>query len=82
LLRLCEWHAVAAIRRRLIAAGKYAKERRDELILMIWDWVKALSVKELEKCRSALLQALDGKEAEYIQSYYQPKEYQFCRAYT
>jgi len=28
------------------------------------------------------LKALDDKEAEYIQGYYQPKEYQFCRAYT
>ena len=66
LLQLCEWHAVAAIKRRLIAAGKYIKERRDELILMIWDWVKALSLKELDKCRLALLRALDSKEAEYI----------------
>jgi hypothetical protein len=28
------------------------------------------------------LRALDGKDAEYIKSYYQPKENQFCRAYT
>jgi hypothetical protein len=82
LLQLCEWHAVAAIKRRLIAAGKYSKERRDELISMIWDWVKAPSIEELDKCRSKLLEALDGKEVEYIQGYYQPKEYQFCRAYT
>jgi MULE transposase-like protein len=82
LLQLCEWHAVAAIKRRLIAAGKYTKERRDELISIIWDWVKAPSIKELDKCRSTLLQTLDSKEAKYIQSYYQPKEYQFCRAYT
>lgn len=35
LLQLCKWHAVAAIKKRLIAVGKYLKERRDELILMI-----------------------------------------------
>jgi hypothetical protein len=75
LLQLCEWHVVAAIKRRLIAVGKYLKERRDELILIIWNWVKAPSIKELDKCCSALLQALGSKEAEYIQSYYQLKEY-------
>jgi hypothetical protein len=37
LLQLCEWHAVATIKRRLIAARKYTKERRDELISIIWD---------------------------------------------
>ena len=82
ILQLCEWHAVAAIKRRLIAAGRYSKEHRDELISMIWDWVKAPSVKELDEHRSKLLEALDNREVEYIQGYYQPKESQFCRAYT
>jgi hypothetical protein len=49
ILQLCEWHAVAAIKRRLIAAGRYSKEHRDELISMIWDWVKAPSVKKLDE---------------------------------
>ena len=66
LLQLCEWHAVSAIKRRLVAAGKYDKERRKELISVIWDWVQASSIKELEKCRSKLLAALDSREAEYI----------------
>jgi hypothetical protein len=35
LLQLCEWHAVSAIKRRLVAAEKYLKDRRDELISMI-----------------------------------------------
>jgi hypothetical protein len=35
LLQLCEWHAVSAIQRRLVAAGKYHKEQWDELILII-----------------------------------------------
>ena len=39
LLQLCEWHAVSAIKRRLVAARKYHKEQRDKLISMIWDWV-------------------------------------------
>ena len=82
LLQLCEWHAVAAIKRRLIAAGKYKKERRDELISMIWGWVQATSIEELNKYRTKLLEALEHEEANYITNYYQPKEYQFCRAYT
>jgi hypothetical protein len=82
LLQLCEWHAVQAIRRRLVAAGRYTKERRDELTSMIWSWVMAPSIEALDECRAKLLTALDSKEAKYIQSYYQPKEQQFCRAYT
>ena len=42
----------------------------------------APSIKALNKCRAELLTALNSKEAEYIQSYYQLKEQQFYRAYT
>src|ERR1700722_15914944 len=31
-LQLCEWHALEAIKRRLIHAGQYPKEKREELI--------------------------------------------------
>jgi len=34
-LQLCKWHAVQAIKRRLVAVGRYKKERRDKLILII-----------------------------------------------
>ena len=49
---------------------------------MIWDQVKAPSIEELNECRSKLLRALDSKDVEYIKSYYQLKENQFCQAYT
>jgi hypothetical protein len=49
---------------------------------MIWSWVMTPSIKVLDECRSKLLKALDSGEAGYIQGYYQPKEQQFCRAYT
>jgi hypothetical protein len=49
---------------------------------MIWDWVKAPSIEALDDCRAKHLEALHGEEAQYIRSYYQPKEYKFCRAYT
>jgi hypothetical protein len=66
----------------LVTAGRYKKEKRDELISIIWDWVKAPSVEDLDERRGKLLEALHSEEAVYIQSYYRPKEYQFCRAYT
>jgi hypothetical protein len=49
---------------------------------MIWNWMKAPSLKDLEERLAKLLAALDSEEAEYIQSYYQPKEDRFCRAHT
>jgi hypothetical protein len=57
LLQLCEWHAVNAIKKRLVAAGRHKKERRDELVSMIWDWVKASSIEDLDKRRGKLLEA-------------------------
>ena len=36
-LQLCEWHAVQAIKRRLIAVGRYKMGRREELVSMIWN---------------------------------------------
>jgi hypothetical protein len=44
--------------------------------------MKTSSIEDLDECYTKLLAALYNKEAEYIQSYYQPKEYQFCRVYT
>jgi hypothetical protein len=66
---------VQAIKKRLIAVGRYKKERREELISMICDWVKAPSIKALEEYRTKLLAGLHNKEVRYIQGYYQPKEY-------
>jgi len=31
-LQLCEWHAIQAIKRRLVAARRYPKEQREEII--------------------------------------------------
>ena len=49
-LQLCEWHAVEAIKRRLVAASQYKKEQQEEIIDIIWAWVKALIVNNLEDC--------------------------------
>jgi hypothetical protein len=49
---------------------------------MIWNWVMAPSIKALDEYRTKLFKALHSEEAGYIEDYYQPKEQQFCRAYT
>jgi hypothetical protein len=81
ILQFCEWHAAQAIQRRLIAKG-YRKERRDELVDMIWSWIKAPDHEALEVARTKLILNLRVDEKEYLVNYYQPKERQFCRAYT
>ena len=81
LLQLCEWHAIEAIKRRLIHAG-YALENRKPIVDSLWKWVKAESREDLETARTHLLSQLHQKERDYLQSFYQPKEIQFCHAYT
>jgi hypothetical protein len=34
-LQLCEWHAVEAIKRKLVAVGRYKKERREKIVDLI-----------------------------------------------
>ena len=36
-LQTCIWHAVEAIKAKLVRAGKYSKERKDELTNLIWE---------------------------------------------
>jgi len=81
LLQLCEWHAVEAIKRRLIHTG-YSKESREQILEYVYQWVKAPDIERLEIARKILLRNVLAREREYIQNYYQPKEVQFCRAYT
>ena len=79
-LQRCEWHAVEAIRRKLIKRG-YAKKSREEALDLIWKWVKAQD-DDLNDTRDALLNNLRPAEREYLNSYYKLKEKSFCRAYT
>ena len=39
-LQLCTWHAAEAIKKRLIKAGTYPVEIRNELMALIWAWIK------------------------------------------
>jgi hypothetical protein len=69
-LQLCEWHAVEAIKRKLVAVGRYKKDYREELVNMIWAWVKAPTAEDLSKRRGELLKALHVEEQRYIEDYY------------
>ena len=80
-LQLCEWHATEAIKKRLIHAGKYTKERREELTNLVHAWIKA-PANSVSEAREKLLEQLEPKEKEYLTSYYQPKEENFLQAFT
>ena len=64
-----------------MSAGRYKKERREEIIDKINAWVKA-DIDSLDEKRDELLKELHADEQAYICKNYQPKEPQFCRAYT
>jgi hypothetical protein len=57
------------------------KKKREELIEMIYDWIRAV-IDSLDDKHEELALELFAEEVEYLESYYQPKEHQFCRAYT
>lgn len=77
-----EWDAVEAIKRRLIASGSYSKERRIELIGLVWAWVKADSIQKMVECREKLFSELQDEDRAFLVKEYQPKEHQLIRAYT
>jgi len=81
-LQLCKWHAVEAIKKRLYKAGLYSDPRRLELVDFINKWVKAPTLTALDEARAKLLFKLSYPDRQYILDFYQPKEFQFCRAYT
>ena len=72
-LQLCEWHAIEAIRKRLINRG-YSKETREVLVDLLNQWVKALDLEALEKARTKILSRLRSDDRTYLRTYYQLKE--------
>lgn len=81
-LQQCQWHAVEAIKRKLIAVRRYNKDRREELVRFIWKWVESPTLALLESNREKLLAELDPRERGYITSEYQPKERAFIHVYV
>jgi hypothetical protein len=68
-LQLCEWHAIEAIRKRLINRG-YSKETREVLVDLLNQWVKALDLEALEKARNKILSRLRSDDRTYLRTYY------------
>jgi hypothetical protein len=54
ILQFCDWHAAEAIKRKLIAK-RYGKERRDDLINLMWAWIKAPDLDVLEDARDKFI---------------------------
>ena len=52
------------------------------LIALINRWIKASDLEALKTARITLLSRLQRQERHYLRSFYQPKESQFCHAYT
>jgi hypothetical protein len=74
-LQLCEWHAVEAIKKHVIDAGRYSKESRKDITFAINEWVKAETLELQQEKRDALFKLLCRDEVDYIKSFYQPKEH-------
>ena len=80
-LQACIWHVVEAIKAKLVRAGKYSKERRDELIGLVWAWANSETLAAADEKRGKLLAQFGAEEQRYLREYYQPKEDQFLQAY-
>ena len=81
-IQRCTWHAEKAIQKKLVNAGKYSKERRQEIIGYVWDWIKEPTIQGMQERRERLINELGEKEQTYLRTIYQPKEAWFCHAYT
>jgi hypothetical protein len=54
-LQLCEWHAIKAIKKRLIHSKRYSKETRLVLVDLINRWIKAPDLEALKTTYKTLL---------------------------
>ena len=80
ILQFCTWHCQEAIKRKLVHAGY--KKSPQKAIHLIWKWIEAPDRDALEIARDELILSLKVAEKEYLVGWYQPKEPQFCKAYT
>ena len=79
-LQLCSWHAVEAMKKRLINEG-YPKEKRKELVDAIWHWIHCPTEDLLRARRNSVIELLREKERDYLTSFYQRKERQFVHCF-
>jgi hypothetical protein len=52
------------------------------LVDLLNEWIKAPDLKALKTAQKKILSRLRSDDKTYLRTYYQPKEPQFCRAYT
>ena len=81
-LQFCDWHAVANIMDRLKTKNGYTKERRDEVRLAIWAWIKAGNDGLVETTRTRLDILLNDAEIQYLDNTWQPKLHKVLRLWT
>ena len=81
-LQFCDWHAVANIMDRLKIKDGYTGERRDEVRLAIWAWIKASNSNLVETTRTRLNTLLNNAEIQYLDNTWQPKLYKVLRLWT
>ncbi|KJZ68301.1 hypothetical protein HIM_12309 [Hirsutella minnesotensis 3608] len=82
ILQLCEWHAAESIKKRLLDSGRYTKERREDLLRLIWEYIQAPDEEQLGKGRHRLLAEMREPERLYVENNWKGKEPQFARAHT
>ncbi|KJZ69900.1 hypothetical protein HIM_10711 [Hirsutella minnesotensis 3608] len=82
ILQLCEWHAAESIKKRLLDSGRYTKERREDLLRLIWEYIQAPDEEQLGKGRHKLLAEMREPERLYVENNWKEKEKQFARAHT
>lgn len=95
-LQFCSWHVGEAIKVKFQRAGRYTMENirgwkeivagveveHEGLLHYIWRWIQSPTKEALERNRTALLNALQAPEQQYILDYYRPKEERFVACYT
>ena len=81
-LQACIWHAVEIVKAKLVKAGRYMKERRNEFTEMIWTWTQLEIFIAADENKQKLFTQFDFEEQQYFKKYYEFKEHQFVIAHT
>jgi hypothetical protein len=68
--------------KRRLTSKRYGKEEREDIIRLVWRYIKSATEIDLEINRAAMLKAIRPGEQTYINTYWRPKEKQVIRCYT
>jgi MULE transposase domain len=89
-LQLCQWHAAAAMKKRIDQGVQtkakrpygYSAEERKEVKELFWPYLKSETVEELELNRKAILNTLHPLDQVWFKSTYIEKERQLITCYV